>query len=46
MSTARPIDKATKKQERAARILKHPLLGRYASLVHEDVSAVYARILR
>jgi chloride channel protein, CIC family len=46
MSAARAKDKAAKKQERAARILKHPLLGRYASLVHEDLSAVYARDLR
>ena len=46
MSDACQIDTATQKQKRAARILKHPLLGRYASLVHEDLSAVYARDLR
>jgi CIC family chloride channel protein len=44
MSTTRPSLKT--KQKRSSRILKHPLLGKYAALVHEDLSAVYARDLR
>jgi CIC family chloride channel protein len=44
--SAAPTTGQTRKQKRTARILKHPLLGRYASLVHEDLSAVYARDLR
>jgi CIC family chloride channel protein len=44
MSTTRPSLKT--KQKRSSSILKHPLLDKYAALVHEDLSAVYARDLR
>jgi CIC family chloride channel protein len=36
----------TSKQKTSHRILTHPRFGKYASLVHEDLSAVYARDLR
>lgn len=38
--------KTKKTKSPTERILQHPLLGRYASLVHQDLSAVYARDLR
>lgn len=44
MSTTHPLPKT--KQKYRFSILKHPLLGKYAALVHEDLSAVYARDLR
>jgi CIC family chloride channel protein len=36
----------TKQNAAANRLLKHPLLRKYIPLVHEDLSAVYARDLR
>ena len=36
----------TKQRSRPNRLLQHPLLRKYKSLVHEDLSAVYARDLR
>jgi chloride channel protein, CIC family len=36
----------TKARSRTGRLLRHPLIRRYASLVHADLSEVYARDLR
>ena len=40
------MTKPTTRQGRSDRLLRHPLFGKYFSLVHEDLSAVYARDLR
>jgi CIC family chloride channel protein len=40
------MTKPTTGQRRSDRLLRHPLFGKYFSLVHEDLSAVYARDLR
>ncbi len=37
---------ALKQEHRAKRLFDHPLLSKYSALVHEDLSAVYARDLR
>lgn len=40
------MTKPATRQRRSDRLLRHPLFGKYFSLVHEDLSAVYARDLR
>ncbi|MGB7599489.1 MAG: chloride channel protein [Candidatus Sulfotelmatobacter sp.] len=40
------MTKPATRQRRSDRFLRHPLVGKYFSLVHEDLSAVYARDLR
>jgi CIC family chloride channel protein len=44
--SSRRLALKTSKQKTSTRILTHPRFGKYASLVHEDLSAVYARDLR
>ncbi|MFY9909784.1 MAG: hypothetical protein WAK56_08085, partial [Candidatus Sulfotelmatobacter sp.] len=39
-------DQQVKPRSRAARLLKHPLIDKYVSIVHGDLTEVYARDLR
>lgn len=45
-ATGKSPEAGKARMQRESRILHHPLLRKYAALIHEDLTAVYARDLR